>query len=166
MSGCLSSCFSGKVIDIDGDGIIDGYRYEYTFQSGFLFWKTEKTGYVYILLKELDDYSEFEKDYSFDSSKDIIIIDKTDGNNPTLLALQAHRLKKECREGIVDIMLLYCEEKGVDWGRTKDSLLTEWKCHHRYRIVKRAQDIDFDRNEEGCDGSYYFWKAFNAIFNK
>ena len=162
-TGCVSSSFSGEAIDVDGDGVIDGYKYEYSFDSGFWFWKKENKGYVYILLNEHKSCSELIKNQEFDSNKDIIIIDNTNCENPTLVALEAQKLKKKHRESVVEIMLLYCEEKGVNWNRTKDSLLIEWKAHHRYRIAKSARDIDFDRAEEGCDMKYYRHKAWERV---
>ena len=65
---------------------------------------------------------------------------------------------------IIDCLQLYDEDFNTPWDRTDESLLTEWKEHHRYRFHERAKNIDFDNAEEGEGFWYFLKKAIRGFF--
>ena len=93
----------------------------------------------------------------------MLIADLTNESNPTMFAYQAHKIDSKHRKQIIKIMQKYDEDFNTNWERTDDSLLIEWKEHHKYSFFhERAQNIDFDNKEEGRTERYFFMKAVRA----
>ena len=109
----------------------------------------------------------------FNAETDLIIIDKTDAvdeqgkPNPNLQALNAHKVNKQNRDDIIDVMLQYDEDFNTPWDRSKESLKVEWKAHHKYSAFSQsARDIDFDNNDEGKNKAYFNKKAIKQGLKK
>jgi hypothetical protein len=156
-------------IDTDGDGEIDCYVYEYTYST---FLSTDKKGrvYVYTNCSGSEDLLKKEKPDGFNSSSDIMVAYyvETDGDerNAIMFAANAHKVKEKHRSDIIDCFLKFDEDFNTEWNRTKESLLIEWKGHHKWRIAPSARHIDFDNAEEGMPLEYYnekAWKRFKKI---
>ena len=81
-----------------------------------------------------------------------------------MLAYQAQNVKRKFRESILKELKRYDQDFNTPWEREVDELLVEWKEHHRYRIVKSAQDIDFDNEEANMGKKYFRQKAFYRLF--
>ena len=157
-----------EAIDTDGDGEVDCYVYTYTYEVGILWWKNEKTGkvYIYTNTRSEQDFKKMVPPEGFNSDTDLLIADWTDHANPTMYAYQAQHIKEKHRSSIVDIMFEYTEDFSKSWERTKSSVLTEWKEHHRYAVFSaRAQNVDFDVAEEGKGFFYFLKKAVEAVLN-
>ena len=151
-------------LDINKDGEDDCFVYYYFYDN--FFGGETGIGYVYIFIGVDRSYFDDESNWpeGYDSRKDLlvayIIEGKGEKQNPTLYAYQAQKIDKSHRADIVDLLLLFAEDYEIDWRRTADSLLTEWKEHNRYALYsKSAQDIDFDRNDEGLGFFDYLKRA-------
>ena len=163
-----------STIDIDGDGDDECYVYEYTktivtCYRCILYVKTEVTGRVYIYTDVDTDFFEDASNWpsGFNSETDLLVGDFTNQDNPTMYAYQAQKVNSYYRENILDCMLQYDEDFNTGWNRTKDSLMTEWRAHMLLGGklgVKRSQNVEFDKNEEGKGYKYYFKKAWDSIF--
>ena len=166
--------------DLDGDGKVDYYvyEYEYNYKTGWwIFKKTHTgTGYIYFGVSETGaNYktSDYGMPADFNAETDLIIIDKTDAvdeqgkPNPNLQALNAHKVNKQNRDDIIDVMRQYDEDFNTPWDRTKESLEIEWKAHHKYSAFSQsARDIDFDNNDEGKNKAYFNKKAIKQGLKK
>ena len=154
-----------KAEDTDGDGEDDYFVYEYTRTTKFLWWTISSTkGHVHIYRnKTAEELGTMDKPDYFNSKTDVIVADWTDSQNPTMYVQQAQNVGKQNRKYIITCLQEYDSDYNTAWNRTSDSLMTEWKEHHRYAFASpRAQNIDFDNNEEGKGFFYFFWKAVNS----
>lgn len=102
---------------------------------------------------------------NFNKSMDLLVIDKTNSDNPTMLAYQAHRIAAIYRPQIIDILLDYTDNyTDCEWVRNAGDLMEEWIGHSWFSRRKRAQDIDFDSKEAGKSRLYFVKKALFALF--
>ncbi len=150
----------------DNQIIPEIYTYNYSYPSGCT--TIEDSGRVFFYKNVSSKFFEDENNYpeGYDPQKDLLIGDFTNQNNPTLYAYQAHKINNNAHDEIVDIMLKYDETHNTDWERTKESLLIEWREHNRYSWASaRAQNVDFDNNEEGKGFWYFLEKAIDAALN-
>ena len=154
------------VLDINNDGEEDCFVYSYSF-DGFFDGGT-CVGHVYFYQGVNSSFFEDENNWpeSFNKSTDLMVADFTGRDNPTLFAYQAQNVKAKHRSDIIDLFFEYVSDFGIDWGRTKESVLTEWKEHNRYALFsKTAQDIDFDKAEEGMGTLDYLKKAIDRAIH-
>ena len=157
-----------EVVDVDGDGVVDYYVYTYTYTDGILFWKKQKTGYVYIFVGESMDFFENQSNYpdNFNKETDLLVGDYTVADNPNMYAYRADLINTRHRSSILKCLLEYDDDFHTAWDRTLDSLLIEWREHKRYAFASdRAKNVDFDNAEEGKNAWYYAQKAWNAFIN-
>ena len=157
-------------VDIDGDGNTDYYVYRYTFTKRFLGFPVERTGnvYIYTCFSSGSELANVAKPKDFKSSRDLLTAYyiETDYDNPVIYAQQAQKVKKQYRASIIECFQRFDQDFNTPWDRTNESLLVEWQGHHKYRIAKSAQNIDFDNREEGKPADYYDQKAFNRIMDR
>lgn len=100
----------------------------------------------------------------FDWSVDILVGDLTDSENPNIHVYQAQNIPRDAWNAVINVLKKHDIIYGTAWDRTHSSLLTEWKWHMKFqRFSPRAQNIDFDNDEEGKGGVYYIWKAFRSL---
>ena len=161
-----------STIDIDGDGEDECYVYEYNCIivqcHGDMMWSDEVVGRVYIFTGVSTSYFEDSNNLpsGFNSKTDLLVGDFTNQANPCMYAYQAQKVNSYFRGYILDCMLQYDKDFNTAWNRTKDSLLKEWKAHMLFwgdLGVKRAQNVDFDNNEEGKGYKHFFLKAVDAL---
>ena len=156
-----------KILDTDGDGVNDCYVYSYTYTTGFWWWEKNHTGYVYIYVGK--DRSFFEdKDNvpeGFNKKTDIMVGDYTSSSNPNMYAYAAHLVAKKHRGKIIDCLLEYDADFDTPWSRSRKSLLTEWREHKRYAFASaRAENVDFDNDEEGKGFGHFLKKAWDSFW--
>ena len=153
-------------IDINNDGEDDCFVYYYIFDSFFS--NERNVGYVYFYRGIDDSFLDDESNWptNFNPKTDLMVIDRTNQDNATLFAFQAHKVMGKHHSAIVDIMFEFVSDNNIEWNRTKESVLSEWKSHNFFAFASpRAQNVDFDEAEEGVHFSYYVKKAWNAFLN-
>ena len=156
-----------ETVGLDSDENIC-YVYTYTYTSGVLLWKKENTGKVYIYVNVDTDFFNDPANWpaGFDKTKDLMIGDFTNDDNPNLYAYQAQNIDKKHRKYIINIMQQYDKDFDTAWNRTDESLMTEWKGHHIFSFASaRAQNIDFDNAEENYKLRDYYKKGISAGFD-
>ena len=157
--GAASDTITSEGIDSDGDGDIDYHIYTYTHIHAFFNSATTIRAFIFTS-------SDYIVPADFDKRTDIIIVDvQNDEDNPTLIAMQAHKLRKRNRKFVVEIMLRYCEDMDIEWERTRDSLMIEWDAHMKYWPIPSAINVDFDKNEEGFTYEDYDAKAMSRLWS-
>ena len=153
-------------LDTDGDEEDDCYVYTYTYTVDYVLWTETKTGYVYVYvgLTSGEQLSTKQIPDGFNPSSDLIVAfyisTDPDGNpNPVIYAYKAHKIKANHRSDIINCFQQFDKDFATDWDRSDESLLIEWKSHHKYRIMESAKNIDFDNYEEGMTSNDYDRKA-------
>ena len=172
---CLNNpvCFSDYVgaepiysIDVNDDGEDDCFVYAYIFDG--LFSSGRNVGYVYFFRGIDDSFLLDESNWpnTFNPDTDLMVVDYTDRDNGTLFAFQAQKVNNRHHSAIVELMFEYVSDYQIEWDRTKESVLSEWKSHNFFAFASpRAQNVDFDEAEEGEPFSYYVKKAWNAFLS-
>ena len=170
-----------ETIDINGDGTIDCYVYEYSY-SGYapLGMGTSATipvsgsGKIYIFDGVSEDYITNPQNHpeGFNSDTDFMgryYIDRTeDGRRNYVIQIADSckcRIEVQMRAVAKELRSFGAQYKR-SWKRTEDSIVTEWKEHNRYAFLSdSAKHTDFDTEEEGKGFFYFAWKAFKrAVF--
>ena len=169
------ACFDEKAML---GGSADCLTYEYTctvsFRHGGQTYDVTKQGNIYIY-RNIDPDSLADKKNQipgFVEGKDFVVGDFTkdrknpekDAQNPNIQVRDSYKCYYRAQmEAIVEVLLDYGKIYAPKWGRTKESLITEWYHHNVYApFAEQAKHVDFDRNEEGMDGWDYFVKAVNS----
>jgi len=166
-----------ETIDINSDGVVDCYIYEYTYESPKLIifgWnaiKTTETGKVYIYINPSSDYMANPENFPQGSARfhDFVATDygEDDNSNPNIQVRNSYFTNNKSQQmAIIDVLIDYASENKPNWKRTRESLYIEWREHNRYALFSEsAKHVDFDNNEEGCSAGYYFRKALRNMLN-
>lgn len=96
---------------------------------------------------------------------------KTGGKNPNIQVIDSYKIvNPTIQYEIIDVLLEYDKKNPNDpaWGRTREKMKIEWDMHNLGYygasvlnlddIKERAQDVDFDYNDEETKFYEYFFK--------
>ena len=164
-----------EAVDVDGDGIVDYYRYDYTYTRTIHFthygYSSEVTitGSVYIFpdIGGPDGLTAADIPEGFDPAYDLMVgYYVADKDNSVMYAYQAQQTSVVAHGAIIEVMQQYDNDFNTPWERTDRSLHIEWNSHNLFApFSASAQNIDFDNDEEGCGYIYYCWKAITRGWN-
>ena len=171
-----------ETIDLDGDGEIDCYVYEYSYSGTHsVIMGTSATmpvsgsGRVYIFIDKSTEYitnpqncpNGFNPDTDFMAS---YRVDKDKDNKPNYVIQIANSYKCTVEvqmRAVAKAMKAFAADYRPNWDRSEGSIVTEWREHNRYAIfADAAKHTDFDTAEEGKGAGYFLWKAIDRAFNK
>lgn len=172
-------------IDLDGDGDIDCFVYEYALEysvidyingyvSGCIFnlgivYFPEK-GRIYIFKDVSPDYLADPKNRpdGFRAGIDFMVADCGVPENPNMHVRDSYKCTSSSqRRSIINILLEYSNTYNKDWKRTPESLWVEWEAHNCYAFLSNsAKHADFDLADEGKGSWYFFKKAFEGLWRR
>ena len=169
-----------ETIDLDGDGEIDCYVYEYTYnERTYNVMGTScsviisGSGRIYIFIGKSEEYITNSKNRpeGFNSDTDFMatyLIGERDGEpNPTIQIANSYKCRIEPQmKAIAKVMLDFGSQYAPEWKRTEGSIVTEWKEHNRYAYFSAsAKHTDFDNAEEGMGFLGFLGKAIMRVFS-
>ena len=172
-----------ETIDIDGNGTIDCYVYEYSY-SGYaplgmgtsLTVPVSGNGKIYIFDGDAftEDYITDPQNYpeGFNPNTDFMAryyIEKTkdERSNYVIQIANSYKCRIEVQmRAVAKELRSFGAQYKRSWKRSEDSIVTEWKEHNRYALFSdTAKHTDFDTAEEGRGFFYFLGKAIErALF--
>ena len=98
------------------------------------------------------------------------ILDNRNDDTPNIRVIHSYQIDNSDIEGIIRYVILYDSAypsgNSVMWGRTFDSLKTEWRAHNDIYSVynnDRCAHVDFDHLDENTSYYGYWWRAVVSV---